>query len=356
MPEARDTLNESVGAGVYPSSFFNGRLLLFTMLVTQAIVFVLGIGRSERPSFDWWWVVSAYSQSVALFCLLGLGVVHAWLLRLDVRGAWVACWLLTLILGISWSYCMGVIGTVMGIGPGSARLPGFVFQNLLAVALVGGGTLRYLYVRAQWQAEVTAQAEARVQALQARIRPHFLFNSLNTIASLIPEQPQAAEQAILDLADLFRGSMRRADRLIELSEELNLAYKYLEMEQRRLGERMHIEWEVDDLPGSARVTPLLLQPLLENAVAHGVQRCTTPGTVRVFGRLEGEQIVITINNPLPEEEAAGAPTAPHHGMALRNIRSRLALAYGERAKLLTEESDQEFFTVLTLPYVEHSDR
>jgi two-component system sensor histidine kinase AlgZ len=187
--------------------------------------------------------------------------------------------------------------------------------------------------------------------LQARIRPHFLFNSLNTIASLIPEEPDAAERAIEDLADLFRGSMRRADSLISLSAELNLARKYLQMEQRRLGDRLTIEWQVDELPAGASILPLTLQPLLENAVAHGIQPRIEGGEIRVYGRSEKDNIVITISNPLgPEQYISGG-----HGMALANIRERLDLAFGPSSSLITHQNDQQFFAVLSLPYVENTD-
>jgi len=210
---------------------------------------------------------------------------------------------------------------------------------------------RYLFVRAQWRAQLLAESEARVQALQARIRPHFLFNSLNTIASLIPDDPSSAERATEDLADLFRGSMRRADSLISLSEELDLARKYLQMEERRLGDRIGIKWQVDELPDGAFVLPLTLQPLLENAVAHGIQPRVDGGEVRVYGRSEGDIIVITISNPLGPKEHI----APGNGMALVNIRERLQLAFGPAASLITHQDDEQFFAILSLPYAKNTD-
>jgi two-component system sensor histidine kinase AlgZ len=227
----------------------------------------------------------------------------------------------------------------------------FVLKSVFAVGLVAVVFFRYLEIRARWRLELIAQAEARVQALQARIRPHFLFNSLNTIASLIPDDPASAETATLDLADIFRGSMRRADQLISLSDELELARQYLDMERRRLGERLEVDWRVDELPAGAAVLPLMLQPLLENAVAHGIQALHQGGKIAVYGRTEGDQVVITIGNPLaPEDSNAGG-----HGMAIRNIRERLSLAFGSRASLLTSQDNERFYAVLSLPYVEHSD-
>jgi two-component system sensor histidine kinase AlgZ len=163
--------------------------------------------------------------------------------------------------------------------------------------------------------------------------------------------PDNAEAATLDLADIFRGSMRRADQLIPLADELGLARQYLDMEQRRLGSRLEIDWRVDDLPPAAAVLPLILQPLLENAVAHGIQSRPEGGKVTLSGRAEGEQVVIMIGNPITAEgfQASG------HGMAISNIRERLFLAFGSRASLLTDQDDEQFFAVLSLPYVEHTD-
>jgi two-component system sensor histidine kinase AlgZ len=240
---------------------------------------------------------------------------------------------------------------VLGAGPGRPDFAMFVLQSVLAVALVSVALFRYLFIRAQWRAQLLARSEARVQALQARIRPHFLFNSLNTIASLIPEEPDAAERAIEDLADLFRGSMRRADSLISLSDELKLARKYLQMEQRRLGDRLLIDWQVSELPPGASILPLTLQPLLENAVAHGIQPRVEGGKIRVYGVGEKENIVITISNPLGPEKYS----SEGHGMALANIRERLDLAFGPLSSLITHKDDQQFFAVLSLPYVENTD-
>jgi two-component system sensor histidine kinase AlgZ len=324
--------------------------------VTQVAVFMIGLGRWQSLDVNWLAKISAFGQSLALLCALGICVTRAWLTRMTPRGAWLGGWLIALVLAICWSYGVGVVTTVLGSGPGQAGLFGFILQSVLAVALVSAALMRYLFIREQWLAEVTAQSEARVQALQARIRPHFLFNSLNTIASLIPDEPQLAERATLDLADLFRGSMRRADRMIPLADELELARKYMAMEQCRLGDRLEIEWRVEELPGAAQVLPMILQPLLENAIAHGIQKSTEGGKVQAYGRRELEHIVITVSNPVGDARATPLRHQASHGMALRNIRARLNLAYGERASLITHVDTQQFIAVLTLPYVESTDR
>ncbi|MBT8049456.1 MAG: histidine kinase [Xanthomonadales bacterium] len=337
--------------GVYPPSFCDWRLLLAVMVITEVSVFLVGLGHGGLPSWQWFFAASLYAQWMALFCASGLCVTSGWTSRLSVRGAWTGSWLIVISLALAFSYATWLADRFVGPQLIDERVAMFVFKNAFAVALVTVVFFRYLEFRARWRSDLISQAEARVQALQARIRPHFLFNSLNTIASLIPDDPANAEAATLDLADIFRGSMRRADQLISLAEELQLARQYLDMEGRRLGERLEVDWRVKDLPAGAAILPLTLQPLLENAVSHGVQTIQDGGKVALYGRAESEQVVITISNPLAPE---GSDTSGH-GMAIRNIRERLALAFGSRASLLTHQDKDRFYAVLSLPYVEHTD-
>lgn len=337
--------------GVYPPSFCRWKMLVVVMAVTQISVLLMSVGTLREFNLGSLGIISLYAQALALVTAAGVCLGRAWLGRLSARGSWLGSWSVAIVVALAFSYFAGIVGTVLGLGPGRESFGMFVLQSVLAVALVSVALFRYLFIRAQWRAQVLARSEARVQALQARIRPHFLFNSLNTIASLIPDEPQAAEHATEDLADLFRGSMRRADSPIGLFEELQLARKYLQMEQRRLGDRLCIDWQVSELPEGATILPLTLQPLLENAVAHGIQPRVDGGEVRVYGRSEKDNIVITISNPLGPADHTGKG----HGMALANIRERLELAFGSNASLITHKSDEQFFAVLSLPYVESTD-
>lgn len=351
MQTTSHTETTTVQLSAYPPSFCRWQLLLAVMAVTQVAVLLISVGSLQEFSPAWLGVTSIYAQALALVTAAGVCLTRAWLARLSSRGAWVGTWLVAVFIALAFSYSAGIVGTVLGIGPGRDHFDAFVAQSVLAVALVSGPLFRYLYIHAESQFRLLAQAEARVQALQARIRPHFLFNSLNTIASLIPDDPAGAERATEDLADLFRGSMRRADDLISLAQELELAEKYLHMEQRRLGERLRVDWQVSELPPDARILPLSLQPLLENAVAHGIQPLEDGGEVRVYGRREKDQVVITICNPFGEDGQVN----PGHGMALTNIRERLKLAFGTTASLITHQDAEQFFAVLSVPYVESSD-
>ena len=320
------------------------------MVITEVSVVLLGMGRTGFPGWQWLGFSTVYAQWLALFCASALCVTNGWISLLSQRGAWVGSWVVAVIFSAAFSYAAWLVALYSGKPPEQSAAA-FVFKSVFLVGLVGVVFFRYLWIRGKWRSELMAQSEARVQALQARIRPHFLFNSLNTIASLIPVEPKNAEAAILDLADIFRGSMRRADRPIRLADELNLSRQYLDMEKRRLGDRLEIDWRVDELPAVASILPLMLQPLLENAVGHGVQSHPEGGKIVVYGRAEGDQIVVTIGNPV----AAKGTESSGLGIALDNIRERLQLAYGSRASLLTNQDSENFYTVLSLPYVEYSD-
>jgi two-component system sensor histidine kinase AlgZ len=223
----------------------------------------------------------------------------------------------------------------------------FAARNLALAGIITGGLLRYSYVSEQWRRNVRREAEARIHALQARIRPHFLFNSMNTIASLIRSNPAAAEQAVEDLADLFRASLTDARQRITLGEELEIARVYERMERQRLGERLQVNWRLDGLPTDAMLPSLTIQPLLENAIYHGIERLPSPRPVDVTGQRVGDQIHITITNPTAGD---GAPQRVGNQMAITNIRERLALAFGQRADLRTESRPDEFSATLAFPY------
>jgi two-component system sensor histidine kinase AlgZ len=224
---------------------------------------------------------------------------------------------------------------------------GFVLPNAVIAAIVGALTLRYFYVSQQWRRSVELEARARIRALQARIRPHFLFNSMNTIASLTRTQPARAEEAIEDLADLFRVNLSDARGQITLAEEIEVARTYQRIEQLRLGERLTVRWDVEALPEQALVPSLLLQPLLENAIGHGIENLPGGGTVVVRGWLEGDLIALEVSNPL----AATRPPPPRRGhrMALDNIRERLELAFPGRASVQVVDADGQYCVRLRFP-------
>ena len=224
----------------------------------------------------------------------------------------------------------------------------FVLRSLAVAAIVALVVLRYLYVVHAWHRRLESEAQARIDALQARIQPHFLFNSLNTIASMIPTAPAVAEAAVEDLADLFRASLAGDERLVPLGEELQLARGYLHMERLRLGERLQADWRVEALPADALIPPLTLQPLLENAVYYGIEPRLDGGRIEIDGERKGDRLRLRIRNPRPQQ--AGGPRRAGHGMAQANIRERLALAFGKAASLTLRESGEDYQVELLLPY------
>lgn len=190
-----------------------------------------------------------------------------------------------------------------------------------------------------------ALAEARLQALQSRIRPHFLYNSLNTVLSLMRSAPKQAEEVLENLADLFRVHMADNRQLSPLSRELELAHSYIHLEEIRLGERLRMEWRVDNAPADALIPPLVLQPLLENAVYYGVEPSPEPGTVHVGVFSRDRQLNLVVRNPVHEtaEKRSGS------GMALSNIRERLALHFDVDARLTTHSVGGEFMVHVVMP-------
>ena len=232
------------------------------------------------------------------------------------------------------------------LGPETSWGGKFVLRNLAMAAIVLAVVLRYFYVQHQWKQNVEAQARAQIQALTARIRPHFLFNSMNTIASLTRTHPEQAEQAIEDLADVFRATLEQRDR-VSLAQELEIARHYLNIEALRLGERLTLTWRLDeDVPLQASLPALTLQPLVENAIYHGIEPRTEGGEVLIAARRDGEALVLEVENPLPTQHGRASNG---NRMAQDNIRQRLALAYGDRARMDIDHTQDRYAVRLRLP-------
>lgn len=231
----------------------------------------------------------------------------------------------------------------------------FLLRCMGISAIVNALVLRYLYVQYQWRRHIESETEFRIQALQSRIRPHFLFNCMNTIASLTRTRPKFAEQAIEDLADLFRITLREAKQLVTLEEELSLCRRYLRIETHRLGDRLKIDWDVDQLPKNARLPVLTLQPLIENAIYHGIEPSQEGSTIHIRGQVQQDNIVIHIDNPLPPDEN----TSRHEGnrFAMDNIEQRLTACFGDRTRLSHRNENDRYHVEITIPHQdETSDR
>jgi two-component system sensor histidine kinase AlgZ len=215
-------------------------------------------------------------------------------------------------------------------------------KNMILAAIFSGIILRYLYIQQQLRHQQHAELQSRIQALHARIRPHFLFNSMNAVASLIPVNPELAEKVVEDLCQLFRVSLQEMS-LVSLQEEITLCRSYADIEHVRLGERLQIEWQCQHMDNHAlhdiQVPSLVLQPLIENAIYHGIQRMVKGGVIHVSTWVDKQCVFLRVTNPVPElidnqtDNFSSLTDKTNNHMALNNIQHRLQAHYGEAASI-----------------------
>lgn len=329
--------------------------VLAIVLIAALLGFVLALARQSSHGMFWYDLArtAAFLLWAGLLCAAVLCRSRSWLAGRSLRAgiAWSLLLMVATVAVLSEAvYQLGRLWAAR-LGTPSAILPDshwrFVLPNMLIAAVVGALALRYFYVSQQWRRSVELEARARIRALQARIRPHFLFNSMNTIAALTRSNPAQAEQAIEDLSDLFRVNLSDARSQITLEEEIEVARTYQRIEQLRLGERLQVRWDVGDLPPLCVVPSLLLQPLLENAIGHGIEPLPTGGTIDVRGWLDQGSIVLEVANPKPARTARSPRRG--HRMALDNIRQRLELAFPGRSSVDVENAGDRFTVRLRFP-------
>ncbi len=328
----------SIRQNPYPEALPDFRNLGVTAraLIVVNLLVLVAILLTES---DWRNVLNTYVTAAAVFepsllASLALFYVGApWLLRLPY---WVGC---VLVIAVALAV---VAATHALLGAFAA---GDLERTLVLTALVAAVVLAYL--RLHLKAYSPALAEARLQALQARIRPHFLFNSLNAVLSLIRHDPRRAERTLEDLADLFRELMSDGRNLVRLADEVNLIERYAAIEQLRLGDRLRLSWELDDAPMDAMMPALVLQPLLENAVYHGVEPGTGAGDVLVRIERRGDRVLMRIENPWLQP---GSGTRAGNHMALDNIRERLMLFFDEEARLDARVEGARYRVDIEIPY------
>jgi two-component system, LytTR family, sensor histidine kinase AlgZ len=341
----------------YLPDFCTSRVTLAIVLIVELTAFVLTLARAS--AIDFWTDLTRTSLFLlwtGLVCAALLCALRRRLVRLTVAAGSGAVLVLIAALVAAVSVGAWLLGrspfiVEAGGGPLFPReVRSFTLRNVWIALVVTGLALRYFYVAHEWRRSVELRAAARVHALQARIRPHFLFNSMNTIAALTRSNPPRAEAAVQDLADLFRATLSEKGETITLAEELEVARTYQRMEQLRLGSRLNVEWKTEALPPNALVPGLMIQPLLENAVYHGIEPRAAGGTVTISGEVNADQVTIVVRNPLEPDPPAVAREG--NRLALANIRERLALMYGERALLKSGRFDDEFIVTLRFPLVE----
>lgn len=283
---------------------------------------------------------AALVQPVLLSCLFLLYVLNPWLARLPYRHGVAAVLAIVAIATFSMVRMAGDLYVPL-LGQAQFGVWRYIFMAELACVIL----LAYFRLRAH--ALSPAIYEARLQALQARIRPHFLFNCINTVLGVVRTDPKRAETALEEMSDLFRMAMAHDQELVPLSEEIELSRRYLDLEHLRLNDRLRVLWQIDQLPTDAMTPPLIMQPLLENAVYHGIEPLAEGGVIDIRGNRIGNEIHLEIYNPRRESTRYRGG----HKLALANIRERLALLFDIEAKY-TVESGADFYHVhIVMPYV-----
>jgi two-component system sensor histidine kinase AlgZ len=307
--------------------FCNLGVILRILLLVNLLLLTFAFAQSRPFSLSSWigsFLAGAAVVEPVLICSLAILCP----LRMFLRGRnyWLS---LLAILLVEFLPTVGFhLLTLRGEGNGFSL--DLAIHDWLVLIVVSAIVLYYFYLRER--AFSPAIAEARLQALQARIRPHFLFNSLTAVLSLIRSEPRQAERTLEDLADLFRVLLREERRAVKLSEEIDLCKRYLAIESLRLGDRLRVEWRIDPEAELAAIPPLILQPLAENAVHHGIEPSADPGLILITVARKGRQVEIEIVNPRVEGNTRPPGRAGNH-MALDNVRERLALHYDVEARL-----------------------
>jgi two-component system sensor histidine kinase AlgZ len=338
------------GPGFRIPDFCRLQRLFAVLVVAEVVVLVLALAPREEGPWGWprFLAASLFAQWLALTSAVLLCQARKPLARLSPWLALGLAWLLPVLVAGGGAALVHELDASLGYGlslPLSQRIE-FASGCAAIAALIGAVALRYFYVQEQWQAQVQAQAAAEVRALQARIHPHFLFNSMNTIASLVRSDPETAERAVEDLSDLFRAALGAGKGESTLGEEITLTERYLSIEALRLGDRLQVSWQLPaDLPRSLAMPHLILQPLVENAVNHGIARLTAGGRVEICARVERGRLLLRITNPCPRE----LDDQPGNQHAQGSIAQRLAHRFEGRARMTSSRSEGYYAVELELP-------
>lgn len=318
---------------------------VFTLVVVAELVVVIdALAPDARMDWRGFSTATLFVVWLALLASLLLCRLTPVLLRWPRTVAWPLAWCALIVLVAAASALIAWLDRALATHLTPASGWRFVIGNMVLAALLGAALLRYFYVLAAWRARLAAVARAQFDALQARIRPHFLYNSMNTVAALVRVDPDAAERTVEDLSELFRASLGADGKTSTLGAELGLLDRYLAIEQLRLGDRLEVQRDLDDLPHDLEMPALLLQPLVENAVYHGIQPRRAGGTLRISGQKESGGVRIEIANPLPDTAAT-----PRSGHGLDSVRRRIAYHFGERGGLETRSESGEFRVIVRLP-------
>jgi len=335
----------------YLPDFCAPATILVVLLVAELVAILLTLVAYEPGTFLT--ELSKMSMFTLWLALLSAGVlcqIRPWAERQGNTGAFVVCFVVLIALcfalaEITWQLTR-IFGEAVVIEHSHSS---FLLRTFATSAIVIALAMRYLYISSEWRRSIILEAQSRISALQALIRPHFLFNSLNTIASLARSDPKRAEEAVEDLADLMRANLNASKDRTTLKEELETAAIYQRIEKLRLGDRLKVRWDVNGLPMRALIPSLTIQPMLENAIYHGIELLPEGGEVKVVGRRIDDKLDIRITNPVAKDQR-GRPGG--NRMAMSNISQRFELAYGNRSSVEIEDQGDAYSVHLVFPYEE----
>ncbi len=354
MTEKSENNTVNIEQGLLPD-FCDVRVLFILVLLTELLALVLSMavpGNLYR-FWDYLAFVSMLMQWIALVNAALLCPLRQPLNRMtdSIAIALIFSIMLSVSLLIGWLSIKLDTHLLYTIASGNVKQldQTFLFRIMAISAAVYAVVLRYFYIQRQWRRNIAAQAKAEIQALRARIRPHFLFNSMNTIASLIAISPQTAETAIEDLSDLFRASLSERN-MNTVEDELQLTRSYLNIEKLRLGNRLQIVWNTDNSLKDMTIPALCIQPLVENAIYHGIEPLPEGGKILLSTLKKGGHLVISVHNP--RGQLTSRQYHKGNQMAQNNIKQRLFLVYGKTAVFKINDTKETYTVTLKIPLAE----
>ncbi|WP_154222628.1 sensor histidine kinase [Marinicella rhabdoformis] len=325
---------------------FSDTMRIFTVIVVtemMVVVYSLSFLSLDMVYLNQLAVLSLLAQLIAITLIIILSKVSHFLNRYTSYIGLLMLTIITIVLTSLYTQILAKVDHALGFELiENANL--LNIKITLATLMTLMALLRYFYVQDQWAWQVKAHADAEINALQARIKPHFLYNSLNSIASLIAIDGSAAEKAVLNLSSLFRKAFSKKQNHVPLRKELEWVNEYLAIEKLRFADRLMFESSVDESLLEIAVPVLSLQPLIENAILHGIEPASEPGSVKLVITRDNHAMIITVSNPFHENHQSQGT-----GTAVENIKKRLKLSYGSQAQLNQKTENDLYITQMVLP-------
>ena len=336
-------------------NFCHGWMIFNVAVIAEMLAIVITLVSRQifaTPLQDLMYI-SILVQWIAITNIAALCYARKYLNRLPNIRALAMAYLLMLC--ITWFVGEASLWLLWSIGKITSPHPEwhtyFHIQNLSVSAIVTALALRYFLAKHELKQRASSEAKAKLQALQSRIRPHFVFNSLNIIASLTRSDPPKAEEAIEDMADLFRMMLNEDENLVPVKKEIEVARKYINLESLRLDNRLHVDWDIGKFPRKAIMPVLTLQPLLENAIHHGIEPLPEGGVISIRLWEQNDNIHIRVANPVVRVKSSSKVKYPRgsHEQALENIKQRFHSHYGDAASLETFRENDQYIVNVKLP-------